>query len=179
VAKLNLPKDENGKIYWIPIVMKNKDYLVGYIEAYKTLSIIYEIPVSELHHTLSSSDRFNDVLQDGTRMRDLSNEELKNKLKEMISVPNKGGHPENDEELYKDIILTIDCVHCNMFYSFKKIEEIPDESLNCSTCGKTLILYTNLNEDEIIYEGGRDQIDKAVKEITKELLKEKEDDDTE
>lgn len=159
------PKDENGKPYWVPIVVKNRDYLVGFTEAYRLLANIYSVPLSELSKTISS-DRFNDVLFDGSRIKDISKKELKEKVRNMIFIPDREEHVENDGEVYEQNLLTVECEHCGMFYSFKNCKEIPDVSTDCQICGRKLIIYTDLDDEDIEYEGeGQEVIENIVNEI--------------
>jgi transposase-like protein len=171
MKKIDLPKDENNKLYWIPVVVKNKDYLVGFIESFKSMAVIYEIPLTELDK-MFCSDRFNDIMKDGIRIQDLTRNELKEKVKNIILQADRSEHIENDTDLYENNYLTIDCPHCGMFYSFSEIEDIPNENFKCQTCGKTILFYTNLNDDEIEYEGKRsDVLEQVVQEIHRELFK--------
>ena len=65
------PPDEEGKPYWIPIVVKDKSYLLGYMNAYMFISEVYEIDPNDLQVALSSV-RFNDILIDGSRIENLT-----------------------------------------------------------------------------------------------------------
>lgn len=170
MKKLELPKDKNGKLYWIPVVVKHKDYLMGYIDSFRVLSTLYDIPLNDLNKTLSS-DRFNDILQDGSRVRDLSKEQLKEKMKSIILQPSREEHIENDTSLYEDNLLTIDCPHCGMFYSYEETEDIPDKTTKCVTCGKIILLYTDIDDSEIVYEGKPDMIEEVVKDIHNDFFR--------
>lgn len=169
MKKFDMPKDENGNLYWIPIVIKNKDYLVGFIESFRLMATVYDVPLSELGKTLSS-DRFNDVMLDGTRIKDLTKKQLKEKVKDMILQPDRSEHIENDTDIYEKSVLTIDCTYCGMFYSFDTYEEIPEESCDCQICGKKILLYTGVNDNEIEYEGTDADIEGIVQEIHEELF---------
>jgi hypothetical protein len=175
MSKFELPRDEDGKLYWVPIVVRNKDYLLGFIDSYRLLASLYDIPLSELSRTVSS-DRFNDVLYDGTRVKDLTKKQLKEKVKEMLLMPSRNEHIENHSGLYEENILTLDCPHCGMFYSFKNIKDIPEETSKCVTCGKVILLYTNTYDEDITYEGGKERIEEAVNDIHKDIFKNGEDD---
>jgi ribosomal protein S27E len=134
------------------------------------LANVWDIPRSELTKVISS-DRFNDVLQDDSRIRNLSKKELKEKIKGFMLEQNKDDeHQENDESLYKDYLLTVDCMGCGMFYSFTHHNEIPNEDFCCGTCGRTLIHYTGKDDELFEYEGNQPIIDEVVKEIQNEIM---------
>lgn len=171
MKKFESPLDENNKPYWVPIVTKNLDNLKGFLHAYTMLAEIYDLPLEELNKMLSS-DRFNDVLYDGSRVRDLSDVELKKKIQKMIFVPDRESHIENTGEIYTENILTVDCVNCGMHYGFDNANYLPEENFDCSCCNRRLIHYTNLDDDEFYYDGfTKDQINDIVTELHKDFLK--------
>jgi len=156
----------DDKPQWVPIVVKNKDYLVGYIEG---IQLISEIVTGVLNnHKISidlscvdpciDSSRFNDILENGKREADCSNEYLKkyyeNIVKNRIELLNDT-HPENKGEFENEIFFQIQC-NCGLgIYIFKTANEIPEEPLKCSNCGRTIIDYTGCTDDKIEFEGQR------------------------
>jgi len=164
----NTPLDENGKPYWIPIVVKNKDFLLGFIEAYNVASASFGIPIEDME-LLLSSDRLNDVLMDGTRIGNITRAELKSKLKKFIYKPDKDeNHPDNSAKILDEQILMIDCPNCGMFYSFKEEEDIPKKDTYCVTCGRAIIIYTNRTDNFFHYDGKQMDMEKVINEIHKE-----------
>lgn len=163
---LNAPVDSNNKPYWIPIVAKDKSYLLGFINAYHFLTGMHGIPSTDMEVALSS-DRFNDVLLDGSRIQNLSRKELKVKIRELF-FDDIGNHPENSEDILDEYYLSLSCSNCGMFYPFKTDEDVPEEDYQCNVCGNTIILYIHENDDTFEYDGTIGDVDKIVDEIKNE-----------
>ena len=167
--KIKPPTDEKGKAFWIPVVFKNKDTLIGFIEAFRSFAFYYDTPLSDIEMMLSS-ERFNDTLRTGDRMRDLTRFQVKEIVKKMISRPDRSEHVENDEQLYSENVLNIDCPKCGMFYSFKSFRDIPEENLKCQMCERTILFYSGLGDHEIEFDGDPELVDSLIEEIKKETL---------
>ena len=164
----NPPLTEKGQVYWIPIVVKNKDFLLGFIEAYNVASASFGIPIDDME-LLMSSDRLNDVLMDGSRIREITRAELKQKLKDFIFKPEKDDkHPDNNAKILEDQLLMVDCPNCGMFYSFKEEQDIPKADTYCVTCGRAIIMYTNRDDSFFHYDGKQIDMEKVIAEIHKE-----------
>ena len=161
----NAPRDKNGKAYWIPVVIKNKDYLMGYIkgvecvegllsDSLKSMGVDIDFNVADM---FLDSSRFNDVLEDGRRESEISDDERKefliNLVKEKLDRT-ASGHVENDIK-YTDP-LAVDCTCGLGFYSWKW-DEIPSETFKCEICNKILIDYTNHNDFEYQFDGGDEE----------------------
>jgi len=144
--------DDNSKNHWVPIVVKNKDVLVGYVEAVTMSSDIYSISPSELMHQLCS-ERFNDVMRNGKRLSDMTLNEKYNYFRELISQTIlREKHPENEDGILTDYSLGISC-SCGNFYGFEKLEDLPEENLKCQVCDKTIIHYTSDEDSDYLYDG--------------------------
>jgi len=168
--KIVFPKDKNGKEYWISIVIKNRDTLVGFLEAFKNFCKFYEIPTATDVNVIISSDRFNDVLPDDSRMRNYSREDLKEKILDMIDKEQERSEKEeNDGHLLQDNILNLDCNGCGMFYSFKTSRELPEADFDCQCCGRKLIYYINVDADSVMYDGNESFIDSVMEEINEDM----------
>lgn len=153
----------NGKPYVVPVVCKNKDYLVGYLNGvdfieYALFDILksmkIELDINNIDLFLDSS-RFNDIMDDGRREGDLTDEEKKNLFigvfKNRFDNLNKK-HVENNID-YVDV-LRIEC-QCGLgFYSWKKYEEIPENIFKCMECGRVLIDYTDHDDYEYEFDDG-------------------------
>lgn len=163
----NAPLDENNKPYWIPIVIKNKDYLIGFMNAYDLVCDLHGFNRKEIDISLSS-DRFNDILLDGTRMQTLSREELKKKLRILFYSHINATHQENSADVLSDDFLSVSCT-CGMYYSFKDENDIPLEDTKCTTCGKYILMYTNMNDSEFTFDGESGDINKIIKELNNEI----------
>jgi len=162
----NAPKDEYGKEYWVPIVVKNKEYLVGFILSQIIFKdIITEAMQSETNNPNIrlnvdiieelSSGRLNDVLLDGRRESTLTNVEKQEFLQTIISqkvseYSNKNEHVENKKQNLS--ILNIDCLCGYGYYSWKNVKDIPDTDFKCQCCGKYLIQYTGHYDHEFIFD---------------------------
>jgi len=159
------PLDENGNPYYVPIVVKNKDTLVGYLDGVAYTQMISDmifkslkIPISINGFDLNlDSSKFNDVLPDGTRAGDLSDSELKNIINSKIKdkqdfEDSRNTNPENNENILDPTFLSIDCTNCGGYYAFKTVDEIPKENFSCGICGRVLIQYTNLDDSEYKYD---------------------------
>jgi len=163
----NSPIDKEGNPYWIPIVIRNKDYLLGFINAYHFISDLHIIDINDMEIALSS-DRFNDVLINGTRIQSLTRQQLKQTIKKLYFDTPKENHPENKENILNDYYLTINCVNCGMFYAFKNENEVPENDFVCSTCDRTLISYINESDDYFTFDGDSGDIDEIVSELNNE-----------
>ena len=163
----NMPLDTNNKPYWIPIVVKDKSYLLGFINACQFISEMHEIETNEMEVALSS-DRLNDVLMDGSRMQDLTRNQLKNKLKELYFKTHTYKHPENNVNVLEEYYLALSCVNCGMFVGFHTEHEVPEHDLKCDVCDNTLISYINEDDDYFDFEGDIGDVDNIVEEINKE-----------
>jgi hypothetical protein len=106
---------------------------------------------------LYGSERFNDILPDGTRVSDMTDSDIVLYIKNTNKDKNKKLadyilNEENDDNILDGYYLTVECT-CGLFHGFKNQKEIPDEDLKCGICGKTLILYTHRNDSDYIYDG--------------------------
>jgi hypothetical protein len=147
------PKDERGNLMWVPIVIKNKDQLIGFIEGVNMTASVYNIDRESMFYTLSS-ERFNDITRDGKRLRDMSNSEFVQHAKGVIE---EGFDRINAMEAadggdLDDFCLTIQC-SCGNFIGYKDYEKIPKTNTLCDICEKTVIQYTNDEDDCYVYDG--------------------------
>jgi len=164
----NSPLDENNNPYWVPIVTKDKSYLLGFINAYRFVADLHGMPPSDLIIALSS-DRFNDIMIDGSRIHKSTKKQLKEKFKKWYyDEDRESDHSENDENILDEYFLSISCPNCNMFYAFKNDKEIPDVDFKCATCGQTLISYTYESDDYFDFDGDASMVEEIVDEINKE-----------
>lgn len=163
----NSPLDEKNKPYWIPVVVKDKSYLLGFINAYHFFTDLHALPSHDMEIALSS-DRFNDILTDGTRMHNLTRVQLKTKLKELYFASKGEDHPENKGNILEHYYMSFSCAKCGMFYAFKNEDEIPEDDFKCVTCDNTLISYIHENDEYFNFDGDAGDVDKIVEEINKE-----------
>jgi len=155
----------NSNPYWIPIVCKNKDYLVGYLNGVGlvefTLSDIFKhmkikFRFCMIWYLFLDSSRFNDVLEDGRREHEIDEDEKKKmfiKLFETKMQSMSKDHIENNTNY--DDILKIECTCGLGFYSWKTYDEIPAEQFTCSECGRVLIDYTGNDDYKYEFDGGK------------------------
>ena len=170
--KYEAPTTVDKKPYWVPVVCKNRDQLVGYIKGMKFIlgtldgmknsneetGVESEIVIDygQIDPCLDSS-RFNDITPLDKRESEMSKEELKKFRQGMIKKAVLRGmeyHPDNDPEIFKEVFLKVECEHCGLvFYQFENPEDIPEESFYCQICGRKLIDYTEHEDNEYEFDG--------------------------
>ena len=163
------PPEENGTPYYVPIVAKNKDFLIGYLRGIsdgKNLisdaleSVNIDIDFGPVDAILDST-RFNDILEDGRRESELSEEELKKYIYdtvEQLTTKMLGDNSENNIE--NDNVLEVECT-CNVgYYAWRELDDIPEESFRCTNCGKVLIDYCGRYDHEYEFQEGGTNNDK-------------------
>ncbi len=148
---------------WVPIVVKNKDFLIGYIRGKNLIEdlltdVLEKNNIVVDFHGIDlclDSSRFNDILENGKRESELSKKELNQYISDMVKNKIdliKHDHPEN-KNVFGEYFLRIDCV-CELgTYIYKEEENIPSNNLVCELCGRTLIDYTGHDDEEFDYDG--------------------------
>jgi len=164
----NSPLNKDNKPYWIPIVVRNKSFLLGFINAYHVINEMHDIEMNGMEVSLSS-DRFNDILMDGSRMQNLTRSQLKNKLKEMYFKTHTTKHQENSGNILDEYYMSLNCINCGMFYGFHNETEVPENDFKCDVCDNVLISYINEDDDYFDFEGDIGDVDNIVEEINKEI----------
>lgn len=172
------PKDENGNPLWVPIVIKNRDQLIGFIDGVNMTASIYNVDRESLFYTLSS-ERFNDVIQNGARLRNMTNTEFYNHAKNVIEngydrLSAKESHDNSGSSL-NDFCLTLECA-CGNFIGFKDYDKIPNDDMNCDICGRKVIQYTNDEDDLYAYDGIPGRNNEALLKLIDDIQSEGEDD---
>lgn len=135
--------------YYVPVVAKNRDYLIGFYEMAKIASGLIGTD-----YTLLDSTKFNDLLPNGKRRREMEFEELKEYLKELDEQVEVLENPSEDQEDVKPF-LEINCT-CGNYHSFDVAESVPEQNLICEICGKVLIDYTGYDDSDFVYDGNID-----------------------
>lgn len=166
---MSKPLKYNEHNYLVPIVCKDKDYLVSYMYGfYKSLefmSIIDDSGEELIFDTKPNnygldSTRFNDIYDDkGSRTRHLTEKQaqeyIARKLKEHEEKEeinerlNGGENVLNSNENF----LQVECLHCGNFHSFRHPEDLPEQSLRCGICERVIIDYTGHWDYEYIFDG--------------------------
>jgi len=161
--KYEAPKINNDP-YYVPVVVKSKDYLVGYLHAMNLfLAILHDclnrsgldIDCSNFDMGLDST-RFNDIMIDGRRATSCSIDEIKQYFEDLIEkkvFKYKEEHPDNNPEILDKSVLKIECICGLGFYSFDDISKIPEEPLKCSACGRVILDYTKHFDNEFEFDG--------------------------
>lgn len=153
----------NGKPYWVPIVVKNRDFLIGYIRGgidreflFKDVMKSHGIDVENAgEDVFLDSSRFNDVLENGKRESELSDAELNAYYEEMVKekIQKMEDHHPDNEHVFDDCFLTIEC-QCGLgYYSFKEENDIPKEKFVCAQCQRILIDYTGHDDEDYEFDG--------------------------
>lgn len=140
-----------GQPYFVPIVVKNKSFLIGYLASMITFrSLLIDlaqklnapINLSTLETGLDST-RFNDILMNGKRVSECSDKEYSKYIQDVVEQKiDKLTDEHPDNSLYNNSLLKIDCACGLGLYVYNKVDEIPEESVYCSCCGRLLIDYT-------------------------------------
>jgi len=178
------PPKFGNKFQWVPIVAKNKDWLIGYISGIQLIeSLVINnlkengifIDLRGIEFCLDSS-RFNDILENDKKESECSEDEIKKYYNEMVEEKMniiKEKHPDNNESIFFDCFLEVEC-SCGLgVFSFKTANEIPEESFKCQICGRTVIDYTHQNDEEFEFDGNiSTRLDQITKEIEKTIDKE-------
>lgn len=140
------------RTYFVPVVVKNRDYLIGYLNALDN----FTIGQSKIDVVLTqSSAKFNDILPGGLRRRNIP---LEKQIQVMIDYRMNMSvleNPEAEEEFKDDAFFEVNC-ECGNYVSFKTAEEIPTHSFVCELCGKHMIDYTNRNDSDFMYDGDKE-----------------------
>jgi len=181
------PKTDN-KDQWVPIVVKSKDWLVGYISGIQMIESIIsnsleengmEIDFRGLELCLDSS-RFNDIMEDGKRESECTTKEIKKYYERIIDQKIdmiKEQHPDN-EQVFENYFLEVEC-SCGLgIFLFKTSKEVPEKQFRCSICGRVVIDYTEKNDEEFQYEGNAsNRVQLIAEELSKKMEKEDDDED--
>jgi len=182
------PKVKNHA-QWVPIVAKDKDWLIGYVSGIQMIEGLVldtlrdngvEIDLRGIDLCLDSS-RFNDVLENGKRESECTKEEIKKYYGQMVEeklAMIKDKHPDNDSSVFEDCFLEVECVCGLGVYTFKTSNEIPDKPFKCQICGRTIIDYTLHDDEDFDFDGEtsrielqqriEDEVEKQKREIEEE-----------
>jgi len=150
----NAPLTRNNTPYWVPIVIKNRDTLVGYLEGVIGAVMNYDVPIGSLIESLSS-ERFNDISRtdSGKRLGKMTNDELYDYFYDIISRAHEEiSHPEQEEGLLKEYEFGVTCA-CGNWYGFHSVNDIPEEKIVCQLCDKLVIDYINVDDDYYGFDG--------------------------
>jgi predicted RNA-binding Zn-ribbon protein involved in translation (DUF1610 family) len=158
------PVDEKGDVYWVPYVVKNRDFLIGFLKGKIISNIIFDTVMENMDIDIAinvdeitmDSKRFCDVLPNGKRLRDLTEQDFENYMREDIKRSMEyyeSNNKENDLNILDVSLLSFDCPNCGGYYSFEKEQDVPDQDFSCSICGHNLILYTGVDDYKIRYDG--------------------------
>ena len=158
----NAPK-ENNVPYFVPIVAKNKEFLVGYLygikdgksiihDALKSINIDLDLgPVD----VILDSTRFNDMLANGKRESEMSHKELQKYIEDIVDdVTRKITDDNVENNIESENILEVECVCGIGYYAWRTYESLPEESFKCTNCGKVLIDYCGHYEYEYEFQEG-------------------------
>jgi hypothetical protein len=157
----------NKKKCYVPIVCKNKDFLVGYIKGVYLMTDVFEsifqnmglnLKIGSINSTnlCLDSTRYNDILHNDVRESDLTDEEVKEYFDYIVEQKKEifeAQHPDTNADILRDNFLNLECTCGLGFYFFKKPEDVPDNNFKCKECDRTLIDYTDKNDEDFIFDG--------------------------
>ena len=157
------PKDEHGTPYYVPIVAKNKDFLLGYLHGLETAQEVIEDVMGSIDvkvdlgpvDVILDSTRFNDILENGKRESEMTENELKSYFFDIMEeITTKLTEQNSENDVFNDVVLKVECSCGFGFNSWEDLSDIPETNFLCQNCGKVLIHYTNVNEYEYEYDEG-------------------------
>jgi len=158
------PRDEEGNPYYVPVVAKNQDFLMGYLRGLDTAndmimdvltSIDINVDLGKIDILLDST-RFNDLLENGKYESEMSDDEKKSYIFDIVEeVTYKLSEENSENNLFNNTPLKLECTCGLGFYSWANIDEIPETNFKCHNCGKILIHYTNKCDSNYEYHEGR------------------------
>jgi len=177
------PKDYYGKPYWVPIVVKNKDTLIGFLNGMYIVTDQLGVDPDSFLAALSS-ERFNDTLRDGRSGSKITDGDFKEYIKEMViddieKTVLRESHEGCSPLILSEYFLGVSC-SCGNFYGYKDPKDIPDESIKCGVCNKLVIDYLDCDEDQYAYDGIKHlerDLDGVIEEVRSELELDDDDDD--
>ncbi len=148
---------KDGKIQHVPVAIKNKDVLVGYLENFTNVLAamvdLVEEPDEDFLINIAphiDSSRFNGYVDDGVDGNKMSDEEFddfrRTQVRNIINASKE--HPENHFDDADDYFFEIDCT-CGNRACFKTIKEIPEKDFNCDICDRVLIQYLGVYDYEV------------------------------
>lgn len=136
------------KEYYVPVVVKNRDYLIGFLDAMSAIS-----PIIDVDYTALDSMRFTDVLPDGQRRRNLTDQEIIDSLSVTDANNNVLEQAQTKELIVESIpFLEVNC-NCGNYLKFEHPSELPKTTRKCELCGNVLIDYTGYDQDDYEYDG--------------------------
>lgn len=147
------PITKDGKIQHVPIVVKSRDMLVGYLLAYNDmlsdLNGIIDLSDKNILDKIApqlDSSRFNGYIADGIDSSNLNEDQIQDLEEDSMDLDEE--HPDNKEDILNIKFFSIDCV-CGNFVSFASVKEIPTKDFKCDICDRVLIQYIEVDDDEI------------------------------
>lgn len=173
--KYSLPEDVSEELYFVPVVFKNKDHLVGFVDGMFTILDAQGISI-ETHGNLPAmgSDRFNDILRDGRRIKDLNDTEFRDYVKEMVEEQmllndlSDSDSSEFKNGILDDFYFYVTCT-CGNFVAWNSADDVPENNINCDMCDRLLIHYTGHNDNEFEYDGTDRDINLVINAVLDEM----------
>lgn len=136
--------------YYVPVVVKNKDFLMGFLDAFRGLSKI----INNDNFRMLDNRRFNEVLPDDSKRSEHSIEEIREIYKEHTDSLNvKENEKEEPEE--DDVYLSVNC-SCGNYFEFYHPKQLPEKTMKCDLCNRVLIDYTGFEDFYYEYNGNFD-----------------------
>lgn len=164
--KYENPVDENGKPYWVPLVVKNRDTLLGLLlgtVGAETITGRYMLPLE--NDNIYSSTAYSDILFNGEKVseilekynndEDKANDHVREiyiKKSENITKSVMEQSENKDNSKMYDALIDLECT-CGFPIRFEAFDEIPEEKCHCPMCDKIIIDYTNKEYDNMEYNG--------------------------
>lgn len=140
---------------FVPLVVKNRDFLIGYLDALFGFELGDAKTDAILKH---SSVKFTDILPDGQRRRNMLVEDIITAMIDYRMKMNVVEDPESYSELTEEdeYFLELNC-QCGNYVAFKTEADVPHHTHKCDLCGKILIDYTHSDDKDFAYDGDEEK----------------------
>jgi len=157
------PPKENGIPYYVPIVAKSKEFLIGYLcgigdgkdviaDVLESIKIDIDLGPIEL---LLDSNRFNDILVNGKRESEMNDTELRKYIFDIVEeITTKMVNDNEENNIDNDNVLEVECTCGIGYYAWRTYDSIPEYSFRCTNCGKVLIDYCGHYNHEYEFQEG-------------------------
>lgn len=167
------PEDKNGKHYWVPIVVKNKDTLVGFTEGINLMTSITDSEIIYSPSMALSSERLNDTTIDGRRLYLMDDKELEKYITGLLKKSEAridSTHEDDECGIADEYYFHMSCGNCHNFFGYRSPNDIPDKDVVCEICDRTVLEYINVDDSDLTYVGiDIDKMNEKIYEIKEKL----------
>lgn len=135
--------------YYVPCVVKSREYLIGYLDCLQSLS-----GVLSFDPWIFESCRFNEVLPNDEKRSDKTDEEITEILSEHKASL---GIKENEkDEVKESVYFEVNC-SCGNYHAYYYPFDLPESNMKCEICDRLLVDYTGHHDEEFEYSGNEER----------------------